>query len=552
MVQDRQGQLGITCPSCRQVTPVPEKGTAGLKPAFHINRLLDMKESFQGLEIADQGLEIAEVGAKTSSWDAATCCPEHDGEGLRLHCETCEVLVCYKCVIRGGKHERHEYRDLEKAFPEREREIALSLEQLEKRATNMNTKLQQIVTCYRAMSDQRAAAEEKIHTTFKQLCEVLNIREVELVRQLDEATHSKLKRLANQRDQAETLLAKLNRCIRLARERMKTGNEEDVLLMMKKRINELSVPFEGLEIIAKSDTMFSVLEDILYECQKYGQLSTKGQSMQRSSIPYLILSQVEPWGVAVTKTREIVVTESEKHSVSVFSPSGEKLRSFGTRGSGNGQFIGPRGVTIDDEGNILIADTSNYRVQKFTAEGRFLSTVGTRGTGVLKFSWPTDIAFNPINRRIYVVDNFNNNVQVLNPDLSYSSTFGTTGSAKGQFCSPIGIDCDSIGRVYVADSMNNRTQIFTADGTFLRTLGRYGQGRGQPISVTADNSGMVYVSDCTRHNISVFTPDGNLMTSLGTMGEVPGKFNTPHGLAVGSDGSLYVCDSRNSRVQVFK
>jgi DNA-binding beta-propeller fold protein YncE len=100
----------------------------------------------------------------------------------------------------------------------------------------------------------------------------------------------------------------------------------------------------------------------------------------------------------------------------------------------------------------------------------------------------------------------------------------------------------------VTDSLNNCTQIFTADGTFLRTLR---QGRGQPFGVAADSSGMVYVSDCTRHNISVFTPDGNLMTSLGTMGEVPGKFNTPHGLAVGSDGSLYVCDSRNSRIQVF-
>jgi hypothetical protein len=411
VVRDQQGQLGITCPSCRQVTPVPDKGTAGLKPAFHINRLLDMKESFKRLEIADQGLEIAGVGAKTSSRDAATCCPEHDGEGIKLHCETCKVLVCYKCVIRGGKHERHEYQDLEKAFPE-------SLEQLEKKTTNMNKKLEQIVTCYRAMSDQRAAAEEKIHTTFKQLCEVLNIREVELVHQLDEATHSKLKRLAHQRDRAETTLAELNSCIRLARERMKTGNEGDALLMMKKKIDELPVPFEALEVFAKSDITFSVMEDMSSECRKYGQLSIKGQSMQKSvkvGFPYLILSTVKPWGVAITKRREMVVTESEKHCVSVLNLSGKKLRSFGTRGSGNGQFISPRGVTIDDEENILIADTLNYRVQKFTAEGWFLSTVGTRGTGVLKFSWPTDIAFNPINRRIYVVDNFNNNVQVLNP-----------------------------------------------------------------------------------------------------------------------------------------
>ena len=63
---------------------------------------------------------------------------------------------------------------------------------------------------------------------------------------------------------------------------------------------------------------------------------------------------------------------------SVFSPSGEKLRSFGTYGSGEGQFKNPFGVAVDGERNILVADCLH---SEFTAEGQFLAAVGTKGSG---------------------------------------------------------------------------------------------------------------------------------------------------------------------------
>ena len=85
-----------------------------------------------------------------------------------------------------------------------------------------------------------------------------------------------------------------------------------------------------------------------------------------------------PWGV---QRGEVVISEDEKHCISIFIPSGEKFLTFGTRGSGQGQFLIPRGVAVDGEGNILVADSNNHRIQKFTANGQFLSTVGAGGDG---------------------------------------------------------------------------------------------------------------------------------------------------------------------------
>ena len=55
--------------------------------------------------------------------------------------------------------------------------------------------------------------------------------------------------------------------------------------------------------------------------------------------PILTIDRVEgPCGVAVNQRGEVVVTERNGHCVSVFSQCGKKLRSFGTQGSGHGQF----------------------------------------------------------------------------------------------------------------------------------------------------------------------------------------------------------------------
>ena len=245
----------------------------------------------------------------------------------------------------------------------------------------------------------------------------------------------------------------------------------------------------------------------------------------------------------------MVVTDMGRSCVSVFSPSGEKLRSFGTRGSAQGQFGYPSGVAVNCEGKIFVADRLNQNIQKFTAEGQFLTVMGIKGNG-----FPTDLALNTQKVMLYVADCSNHCVQVLNSDLSVSYTFGKQGNGKGQFIGPWGIACDSTGKVYVADTGNHRIQVFTAEGKYIRMFGRRGQGRGElvrPRYVAVDTSGMVYVSEEDNHRVSVFTTEGRFVTSFGKRGVGPGEFNNPRGLAVDNSGVLYVCDGENHRVQVF-
>ena len=120
---------------------------------------------------------------------------------------------------------------------------------------------------------------------------------------------------------------------------------------------------------------------------------------------------------------EVVATEESEHCVSVFSPSGERLRMFQTFGSAEGQFREPCGIAVDEKENIFITDKANHCIQKFTAEEEFLIVVGTEGKEPLQLS-----SWNAGNISGKVGSHVNDCVQILKSDLSYFGSFGTYGS----------------------------------------------------------------------------------------------------------------------------
>ena len=280
--------------------------------------------------------------------------------------------------------------------------------------------------------------------------------------------------------------------------------------------------------------------------------------VKKLGTPIKIITGVEcPRGVAVNRRGEVILAETDAYCISIFSPTGEKLRSFGSRGSGPGQFNYPRGVAVDDGDNIWVADYDDYyhRIQKFKPDGKFITSVGKKGRNPLEFSEPMGIAIHQLNNRVYIVEHGNHRVQILNPDLTFSSSFGREGSSNGQFKNPRDVAFDSTGNTYMVDCGNHRIQVFTAEGQFLRkfAMGR-GSGKGQlntPTSISIDSEDVVYVSEHGNNRISVFTCGGKFLTSFGTKGSGPGQFNAPRGITVDKNEVVYVSDTENHHLQIF-
>jgi len=125
--------------------------------------------------------------------------------------------------------------------------------------------------------------------------------------------------------------------------------------------------------------------------------------------------------------------------------------------------------------------------------------------------------------------------------------------------------------VYLTDRDDHVALKFTLDGKPLKILGTRGQPSdtgatkdielpprsagpfNKPTEMVPAPSGDLYVSDGYRNSrVHRFSKDGTLISSWGTPGkEAPGEFHLPHSLWVGPDGTVYVCDRENSRIQVF-
>ena len=255
----------------------------------------------------------------------------------------------------------------------------------------------------------------------------------------------------------------------------------------------------------------------------------------------------KPWGVAVNQRGDIIVAESSGCCVSIFSPAGEKVQSFGSKGLSHGQFINPRGVAVDSEDNILVVDY--IHVQKFTSNGQIITAVGKKGDKHLEFYDSYGIGIHPHFRKVYVADTSNHRIQILNPDLTFSSSFGGDGEDNGQFNRPYDVAFDSTGNVYVVDFGNHCIQVFTAAGQFMRKFGTKGKGNGDlyfPIGISIDTDDVVYVTEFQNNRVSVFTCDGNFLFSFG-----PGQLGSPRGIAVDKNGVVYISDYGHHHINLY-
>ena len=164
----------------------------------------------------------------------------------------------------------------------------------------------------------------------------------------------------------------------------------------------------------------------------------------------------------------------------------------------------------------------------------------------------------PATNQAAQTDPYAKNMAALNSDVS----FGSAGAAAGQFQAPHEIAFAQDGSMYVADGKNNRIQHLTASGQVLQVWGSFGDistGNApggtfnEPWGVAVGPDGSVFVADTWNHRIQKFTADGKFVKEWGYFGQAdkPDALWGPRGLAFDSKGHLYVTDTGNKRVVIF-
>lgn len=148
---------------------------------------------------------------------------------------------------------------------------------------------------------------------------------------------------------------------------------------------------------------------------------------------------------------------------------------------------------------------------------------------------------------IYVVDARGNGYGIFDLANGRSKLVHPTGA--GALVKPINITIDDDGTRYITDTQRDQIMVFNVDDRFLRAIGEPGQFKPIDAAIAGNR---LYVTDAMNHQVHVLDKHTDeVLLSFGDAGSEPGQLFHPTNLAIGDDGTVYVTDTSNFRLQQF-
>jgi streptogramin lyase len=303
-------------------------------------------------------------------------------------------------------------------------------------------------------------------------------------------------------------------------------------------------------------------------------------------------------GVAVnSKGHVFVFTRSNSAGGPAYAPTAAQLLEFGPKGEfirevGKGLYgwSFAHSVRIDRDDNIWAIDKGSDMVIKFDQNGRVLMVFGRRKESADAetkpwedvepplphidglFRQPTDVAWDS-EGSIYITDGYvNSRVAKYDKNGDWMKSWGSKGTAPGQFRLPHSIAIDRNNNIYVGDRTNHRIQVFDTEGKFLRMFSidippvpgtkavngntpagdRLKELIGAPnsICITPGPNQVMFVGETTfPGRVFKVALDGSVLGVIGKSGRLLKQFSGAHALACPSETEVYVAETSNWRVQ---
>jgi DNA-binding beta-propeller fold protein YncE len=257
----------------------------------------------------------------------------------------------------------------------------------------------------------------------------------------------------------------------------------------------------------------------------------------------------KPRAMAIDPQNRLYIVDMTAR-IQVFTADGRFLRGWQTP---DHQFGKPTGLSIDRKGHVWAADTHYYRVLEYTPQGNLLRTFGTKGERPGEFGLVTSVAHDAAGN--FYVSEYGDfdRIQKFTPEGKFLLQWGGHGSRPGQFIRPQKMVFDQDDHLWVTDSCNHRIQVFDTEGKLLRVWGKEGGGPGElyyPYDLALAENNTVYVCEFGNHRVQKFTRDGRPLGCFGVQGRDEGQFFNPWAVVRDSRGTIYVLDTGNHRVQV--
>ena len=211
--------------------------------------------------------------------------------------------------------------------------------------------------------------------------------------------------------------------------------------------------------------------------------------------------------------------------------------SIGGPGTENGQFNHPADVAADGKGDLWVLSNTlaQSRIQEFNEKGEWLRAAGSFGSGAGMLSFPAGLAVDA-SGNVWVADTGNNRVVEFNEKAEFVQAFGTNVNKT---------------KVEAAGTEAEKNLCTAASGNVCQA-GTSGSGSGQmkaPQGIAVMSNGNVWVADTGNSRLEKFSPSGGLISTVSGEGSEAGKLKEPSSITIAPDGSIWVADTGNNRIE---
>ena len=205
-----------------------------------------------------------------------------------------------------------------------------------------------------------------------------------------------------------------------------------------------------------------------------------------------------PMDIIKTSSGRLALTEFAGDRISFLDKDGNYISSFGSKGRGDGQLLGPQYLAEDSSGNLYVTDFGNARVSVFTSEGEFLYSFGS-------FTAPTGIAAD--GERIFVADSLKGAVYEYDNAGNYKSVF----IPEGTLVQPEAMRVRG-NALYICDG--NRLLSASLETGALFEMANTGNAPSRLTCADEDANGNIIATDFTSDQIYIYSKMSELVGGL--------------------------------------
>jgi DNA-binding beta-propeller fold protein YncE len=204
-----------------------------------------------------------------------------------------------------------------------------------------------------------------------------------------------------------------------------------------------------------------------------------------------------PYDVVRAPDGRLYVSEFRGSRVSVLAADGRWLSYIGSRGLGDGMFVGPQNLAVDGDGYLYVVDYGNRRISKFDPDGNFLFSFGRPGLDFKGFLSPTGIVC--LDQRVFVADGVSRQIHSFDRNGGYTGVLVEEG-----LVGPESMRLAPGGRLIVADT--SRVLLIDPDSAIVQELGTLGGNRVRITGVGSDRNGNILAANFQGDEVAIMTP----------------------------------------------